>query len=152
MDYQRAVRLLRHQRHDFANYLQVIKGYLEIDMPQRALEYLNSTSLELQEMSRWFNSLPEEASVLLMEMQIWAHSQGLVLTVGKIQIDANNKSVSETIMAAWKVLQELGQPDPLPEEEFEVCLNLITSSDGNVCIIELPDALGQGRSEIVIKR
>ena len=151
MDYQRAVLPLRHQRHDYANHLQVIKGYLEINMPEKALEYLNGASRELQEVSSWFNSLPEEAAVLLTEMQIWAHQQGILLTIGKNEID-NGRPVAETIMAAWEALRNLKVPDSLPEEKFEVVLHLVTFPDGNACIIEWPDVLGQGRREIVIKR
>jgi len=31
------------QRHDFLNYFQVIKGYLQLGMPEKALEYLDET-------------------------------------------------------------------------------------------------------------
>ena len=31
------------QRHDFLNYFQVIKGYIQLGMPEKALEYLDET-------------------------------------------------------------------------------------------------------------
>ncbi|NLM22392.1 MAG: histidine kinase [Peptococcaceae bacterium] len=35
------------QRHDFLNYFQVIKGYIQLNMPEKALEYLDQTIAEL---------------------------------------------------------------------------------------------------------
>jgi hypothetical protein len=35
------------QRHDFLNYFQVIKGYIQLNMPDKALEYLDETTAGL---------------------------------------------------------------------------------------------------------
>jgi hypothetical protein len=35
------------QRHDFLNYFQVIKGYIQLNMPEKALDYLDQTIAEL---------------------------------------------------------------------------------------------------------
>ena len=35
------------QRHDFLNYFQVIKGYIQLNMPEKALDYLDQTITEL---------------------------------------------------------------------------------------------------------
>jgi len=35
------------QRHDFLNYFQVIKGYLQLNMPEKALEYIDETIVSL---------------------------------------------------------------------------------------------------------
>lgn len=42
------ISLLRKQRHDFMNDLQVIYGYLQIKKPQDALEYIDRLSKENQ--------------------------------------------------------------------------------------------------------
>lgn len=35
------------QRHDFLNYFQVIKGYLQLNMPEKALKYMDEVLEEL---------------------------------------------------------------------------------------------------------
>lgn len=36
------------QRHDFLNNFQVIRGYLQLHMPEKAIEYMNSVVRELE--------------------------------------------------------------------------------------------------------
>ncbi|ADY56744.1 signal transduction histidine kinase regulating citrate/malate metabolism [Syntrophobotulus glycolicus DSM 8271] len=36
------------QRHDFLNNFQVIRGYLQLNMPEKAIEYMNTVVKELE--------------------------------------------------------------------------------------------------------
>lgn len=46
--------LLRVQRHDFMNHLQVVSGYIQLDKCEQAKEYIGQVSLELQKTGQIF--------------------------------------------------------------------------------------------------
>ncbi|EYE88474.1 hypothetical protein Q428_07780 [Fervidicella metallireducens AeB] len=49
------VEQLRMQRHDFMNFLQVIYGYLQLNKPQEAMEYLREINKKLMVLSALHN-------------------------------------------------------------------------------------------------
>lgn len=69
------VDLLRKQRHDFMNDLQVIYGYLQIKRPQGALEYIDRLSKENEIISEIYR-LQDNGFSLCLENNIkklWAN-------------------------------------------------------------------------------
>lgn len=50
IDYE-MVNFIREQRHDFLNYFQVILGYLQLNKPDRAVQYIKQVTGEMQELS-----------------------------------------------------------------------------------------------------
>lgn len=42
-----AVALLRKQRHDYLNYLQVVQAYVQMGKPEKALAYMEKATAEL---------------------------------------------------------------------------------------------------------
>lgn len=45
------INFIREQRHDFMNYLQVILGYLQLNKPDCAVQYIKQVTREIQELS-----------------------------------------------------------------------------------------------------
>lgn len=76
MDAQELVNLLRRQRHDFANHLQVVGGYLELERPDKALQYLKQVTEELALERTFFKSGPYLA-VLLYGLQLEVREKGV---------------------------------------------------------------------------
>jgi len=69
------ISLLRKQRHDFMNDLQVIYGYLQMKRPQGALEYIDKLSRENQIISEIYK-LQDNGFSLCIENNIkklWAN-------------------------------------------------------------------------------
>ncbi|MGH4139276.1 Spo0B domain-containing protein [Clostridium sp.] len=69
------ISLLRKQRHDFMNDLQVIYGYLQIKRPQGALDYIEKLSKENQIISEIYK-LEDNRFSLCLESNIkklWAN-------------------------------------------------------------------------------
>ncbi|MGV8983036.1 Spo0B domain-containing protein [Clostridium sp.] len=69
------ISLLRKQRHDFMNDLQVIYGYLQIKRPQGALDYIEKLSKENQVISEIYK-LQDDGFSLCLESNIkrlWAN-------------------------------------------------------------------------------
>lgn len=60
--------LLRAQRHDFLNHLQVILGYLQLGKTNTAIDYVKTVSQEITEAGRLMQMpWPELATVLLLK-------------------------------------------------------------------------------------
>ncbi|MBU3189749.1 Spo0B domain-containing protein [Clostridium bowmanii] len=69
------IRLLRKQRHDFMNDLQVIYGYLQIKRPQGALDYIEKLSKENQIISEIYKLEDNKFSLCLESniKKLWAN-------------------------------------------------------------------------------
>lgn len=87
MDAKTTARLLSRQRHDFTNHLQVIKGYLDLGMPEMALRSLDEADRKLKEESRVFQILSPEAAVLFCELQMVVRHQGVRLSLDRVNAD-----------------------------------------------------------------
>ncbi|GCD09136.1 Spo0B domain-containing protein [Clostridium tagluense] len=72
---EKYISLLRKQRHDFMNDLQVIYGYLQIKRPQGALEYIDRLSKQNETISEIYK-LQDDGFSLCLENNIkklWAN-------------------------------------------------------------------------------
>lgn len=77
------ISLLRKQRHDFMNDLQVIYGYLQMKRPQGALEYIDRLSKENEIISEIYK-LQDNAFSLCLENNIkklWANEVKLEIDI-----------------------------------------------------------------------
>ncbi|NPV27190.1 MAG: hypothetical protein HPY81_07035 [Firmicutes bacterium] len=97
------VGLLRVQRHDFLNHLQVIMGFLQLNKPEQALAYLRKISAQLQEAGKVMRlPWPELVAVLLLaEKQ--AEQDQVDLTI-EVAVNMANAKVDGMTLA-----QSLGQ-------------------------------------------
>ncbi|HHV65138.1 MAG TPA: histidine kinase [Peptococcaceae bacterium] len=69
------------QRHDFLNNFQVIKGYLQMDMPQKALEYLDEVILELRTQQEIYKLGQKTLLAIFMSWYFRLRLQGVEMTV-----------------------------------------------------------------------
>lgn len=147
----KVVGLLSRQRHDYANHLQVIKGYLELELPERALEYVDAAARELAEESRLFNSAPPAVTIPLYELQLWARDRGISLRMGDLEIDGVVDLVlTEGLTTLGQVLEDLAVS--VGEEEFEVWLDLVEGSEQIIIRLRWSGESGQVKREIVLTR
>lgn len=65
-EFQLAIEQIRMQRHDFMNYLQVIYGYLQIEKPEEAINYIKNINQKMVIFSQLFN-LENPIFALLMQ-------------------------------------------------------------------------------------
>jgi len=108
--------------------MQVIKGYLELGMPERALAYVDSVVRELAQESHLYRSAPPEIAVRLYEMKLWARDQGINLRFGTLECEHSvGVMLSQGFADIYQVLKDLEVP--ADEEEFEVGLELLELED-----------------------
>jgi hypothetical protein len=63
--FEYTVDLMRMQRHDFMNYLQVVYGYIQINKPKEAVEYIKCVNNKMTMLSKIYNIDCSVLSVLL---------------------------------------------------------------------------------------
>jgi hypothetical protein len=92
------VDLLRRTRHDFANHLQVIGGYLEMGQPERVKDYLHTVMEEIKAERIIFEALSGEAALYFYEQSSRAHDLGIILRYEDLEI------------ASWDILKSSDEP------------------------------------------
>lgn len=92
------VDLLRRVRHDFANHLQVISGYLQLDQPEQVQDYLHKILDDMAAERIIFQSLPGAASLYLYDQLLAAYDQGITLRFEDIELES------------WELLKANGEP------------------------------------------
>lgn len=64
-EFEYTVDLMRMQRHDFMNYLQVVYGYIQVNRPKEAVEYIKGINNQMIMLSKIYNINCNILSVLL---------------------------------------------------------------------------------------
>ncbi len=98
MEAEQTVGLLRRVRHDFANHLQVISGYLDMGRPEQVKEYLTAVMEEIIAERLIFESQQGEAALYFYEQTLLAYDLGIKLRYEDIDIDD------------WAILKASGEP------------------------------------------
>ncbi len=109
MQTQEAVDLLRRQRHDYTNHLQVLRGYLELDQASRALEYILKISQELARERKLFLLEAPEVSIFLYRMYLAGLERGLTFEARDIQpAGISGKLLDKCEREITKIYDEIG--------------------------------------------
>lgn len=96
LDENRAlVDVLRSNRHDFFNHLQVILGYIQLKKSQMAVEYMKEITEKLEYQTSISNIKDMGVAALLLKKENIAESQGIKLEVA-IQTDLYDLNVPST--------------------------------------------------------
>ena len=98
MESEQMVELLRRVRHDFANHLQVIGGYLELGQPERVKGYLRTVMEDIGAERIVFESQSGQAALYFYEQILMAYDMGITLRYEDIDVDD------------WELLKASGNP------------------------------------------
>jgi stage 0 sporulation protein B (sporulation initiation phosphotransferase) len=90
--------LLRRVRHDFANHLQVVSGFLEIGQSERAKQYLGAVIKDMGAERIVFASCSGAAAIYFYEQLMKVRDLGITLRYEDIDIDG------------WEILKAKGEP------------------------------------------
>jgi sensor histidine kinase regulating citrate/malate metabolism len=108
--YGNFVKLLRHQKHDFLNHLQVISGLLQLQKPEQALNYVRKITDDIQQGSKMLEiSLPELAIFLLEKQREAANMQLTIKILATTELAAVGIPVARlmhTIALLWETVIE----------------------------------------------
>lgn len=73
------VDLLREQRHDFMNHIQVIWGYLQLNKAKHAVQYIVEINKKMESISRLFSMDSGSLSLFLYDYFKKMHEKGLLI-------------------------------------------------------------------------
>ena len=69
------------QRHDFLNYFQVIKGYIQLNMPGKALEYMDEVLDSLVPQQNISRIAEKTIVAILLNLYFKLHKQGIRMVI-----------------------------------------------------------------------
>ncbi len=88
MEADQMVGLLRRMRHDFANHLQVISGYVELGWEERLTAYIHSIIEDLNQERVIFETVEAEAALYFYEQLLMIKDLGIILTYEDLEIES----------------------------------------------------------------
>ncbi|MDD2586548.1 MAG: Spo0B domain-containing protein [Syntrophomonadaceae bacterium] len=91
MDAPKTVNLIRRIRHDFANDLQVILGYIDLNRPQEAKRYISEIIEEMAAQRTIFEKVEAEMALYFYQQMLLATELGVILRYEQIEIKTLNK-------------------------------------------------------------
>lgn len=91
MDTPKIVNLIRRIRHDFANDLQVILGYIDLNRPQEAKRYISAIIEEMAAQRTIFEKVEAEMALYFYQQMLLATELGVILRYEKIEIKTLHK-------------------------------------------------------------
>ncbi len=101
---QEMVQVIKSQRHDFVNHLQVVYGLLTIDKPEQAKEYIGDLYQDVQIKGKILKlAVPELTALLMMKMGV-ATGKGVLL---RIDVETNLDGLG---VKALDITAVLGNP------------------------------------------
>ncbi|QGP92453.1 Sensor_kinase_SpoOB-type, alpha-helical domain [Neomoorella glycerini] len=101
------VSLLRWQRHDILNHLQVISGYLQLQKSDRALSYLQEVIVQLEQVGGLMRlKQPDLALASLLKME-QAAAQGITLTIAVHTMMENLAVDDKVALTLWEAAWDL---------------------------------------------
>lgn len=129
MNEQKTVDLLRYQRHDFANHLQVIGGYLELNQADKALAYLKQVIREL-DLERNLFLLESGVSLFLYQQFMKWKEQGIEVILGQVCLGEDKRALLFRNQEALNdLIQGLGRGNT-EDEWSKVRLDIEELEDG----------------------
>ncbi|MGE5380333.1 MAG: Spo0B domain-containing protein [Methylocystaceae bacterium] len=78
-DSAEVVELVRQIRHDYLNYFQVITGYLELGMPERAQTFINDIMAGAARERTLLSLQPPQLGLTLYRLYMHWYVQGIIL-------------------------------------------------------------------------
>lgn len=136
MEASQMVSLLRRMRHDFANHLQVISGYVDMGWEERLANYIRSIITELNQERIIFEAVEAETALYLYEQLLMIKDMGIILIYEELDVQSvqNLMNVNEPAnsVAAMRDYLPNGDDEPvvyLSIFEGETSIDLLFASD-----------------------
>lgn len=136
MEAGQMVSLLRRVRHDYANHMQVISGYLEMGWEGQLRDYIRSIVAELNQERIIFESVGPEAALYFYEQLLMIKDMGIILVYEDLDITLTQllQTRNEPFNSIAAMLPDIpfGDDEPvlyLSVHEDETRINMFFSCD-----------------------
>lgn len=132
------VSLLRRMRHDFANHLQVMSGYVDLGWDERLAGYIRSVIAELNQERIIFEAVEAEAALYLYEQLLMIKDLGIILIYEEMDFQSvklltvSNEPLKSIAAMQADILPVAGEEDAvvyLSVYESEAGIDLLFACD-----------------------
>lgn len=119
MEASQAVSLLRRMRHDFANHLQVISGYLDMGWEERMSDYIRSIIAGLNQERIIFEAVDADVALYLYEQLLMIKDMGIILVYEELDLQTvqllmgKNEPVSSLAAMRDEIEAADGEDEPV---------------------------------------
>ncbi|ABI68911.1 Spo0B domain-containing protein [Syntrophomonas wolfei] len=128
MEAKHSMEILRRVRHDFANHLQVVSGYLELGRCQQVKEYIAEIVMDMAEEKKIFEAgLSAKEALYFFEKTLTARELGIILRYEDLEV--NSLDLSRLNHELDEALHELSSQLKGREEEPVVYLSVYNSEE-----------------------
>jgi stage 0 sporulation protein B (sporulation initiation phosphotransferase) len=128
MEAERVVDILRRLRHDFGNYLQVVLGYIDLNRPEQAREYVLGLVENLAAERVIFENLEEEASLYLYQQLLLARDLGIILRYK--DLDPITWQIMQRENEPFRTIEQISPKFRAMEDEPIVNLSIYNTDNG----------------------
>ncbi len=149
MEAKHSMEILRRVRHDFANHLQVVSGYLELGRYQQVKEYIAEIVMDMAEEKKIFEAgLSAREALYFFEKTLTAREMGIILRYEDLEV--NSLDLSRLDHELDEALSELSSQLKGREEEPVVYLSVHNNEEGTTMLFSCT-MLAQSPMKIIIK-
>lgn len=139
METREAIELLRLQRHDYLNQLQVMRGYLELKRPEAALGYLVQTVDKMIDERKIFDLLGPELAALFFKWIMVSVDYGVAMAPGDLHpAEVTPAQIDVLDGFLKKTMQEIGQS---AKKEAKVVFDIQRGESGIGLILRWDDQM-----------
>lgn len=145
MDSADILKVISVMRHDFLNHLQVISGYLQLGKSERAREYIQKVTRDLQKISKVVHlKVPEMAAAFLFGEEMAVSME--VETVYNVETDLKGCLVPGPVAggALHRVLQQVFRiiDDSESGDNSYLVIDVCNEGENCVCTMKFKSARG----------
>jgi len=106
---EREVKIIRRERHDFLNHLQILRGFLQLGKYDKVIEYIDRISEDIHRRQEYFRLFDEETALKLTDLYYLLESVEANLTIKHFQRVQYNKDlgqkVERIVLENWDLLK-----------------------------------------------
>jgi len=128
MEAERAVDILRRLRHDFGNYLQVVLGYIDLNRPEQAREYILGLVEDLAAERVIFENLEGEEALYLYQQLLLARDLGIILRYK--ELDHITWQTMQRENEPFKTIEQISPKFRAMEDDPIVNLSIYNTDNG----------------------
>lgn len=149
MEAEVMVDILRRVRHDFGNNLQVILGYIDLNRPQQAREYIVDVVQKIAAERNVFECGEAQLALYLYKQLLMARDLGIILRYKELVLSSCN--ILESRNEPFKTLASLSPKFREMEDDPLVNVSLYEEEKGKVKMILAWPQPQAGHLEVIIE-
>lgn len=148
MDTDRTVALIRKMRHDFGNHLQVISGYLELNHPEKAQQYVTRLILDSGDERAVFEIDKGDVILYLFEQLLNARDYGIKISYKNIDLSSVEPLMNRN--EPLNTLIKMKENDPVAELAVDVVIG--TNLEQDIYIDYYADMIADSPRRLLIRK